>query len=117
VEAAAAGAGAWEAELAVLGEYAGWDLASWGWDLPRTMGQRQIGRMRRRGERGRRGGESRWGGRPSAILFGFDTLGISLIVAFETYLTLGISLIVPLVYLFTWLVFVVSELLSLPPSP
>jgi hypothetical protein len=58
VEAAAAGAGAWEAELAVLGEYAGWDL-------PRTMGQRQIGRMRRRGELGRRGGESGWGGRPS----------------------------------------------------
>jgi hypothetical protein len=59
------GAGAWEAELAVLGEYTGSNLASWGWDLPRTTGQRQIGRMRRRGELGRRGGESGWGGRPS----------------------------------------------------
>jgi hypothetical protein len=67
VEAAATGEGAWEAELAVLGEYAGSDLASWGWDLPRTTGQRQIGRMRRRRGLDRRGRESGWGGRPSAL--------------------------------------------------
>jgi hypothetical protein len=48
----------------VLGEYAGWDL-------PRTTGQQQIGRMLRRGELGRRGGESGWGGRPSRCYYFF----------------------------------------------